>query len=115
VSPNRSLSGSIGAAESRSATVLCHRRDSDAYFFASFFDIDAIDDPARPAHTCLLGAGIPVCEHLTNLAAVPRQGAFLHAVPIPWVGGATFPVRAYVLTDMPETPASASATQGGRR
>jgi kynurenine formamidase len=60
-------------------------------------NIDDTGDPSRPAHTRLLGAGIPVCEHLTNLSSVPSGGAFLHAVPIPWVGGATFPVRAYVL------------------
>jgi arylformamidase len=60
-------------------------------------NIDDIQDLSRPAHTLLLGAGIPVCEHLTNLAAAPERGGFLHAVPIPWVGGATFPVRAYIL------------------
>ena len=49
-----------------------------------------------PPHTILLGAGIPICEHLTNLAALPPDGGHLHAVPIPWRGGATFPVRAYV-------------------
>ena len=62
-------------------------------------NIDDIEDASRPAHTILLGAGIPVCEHLTNLAAVPVGGGHLHAVPIPWVGGATFPVRAYVLAE----------------
>jgi kynurenine formamidase len=62
-------------------------------------NIDDIEDLARPAHTLLLGAGIPVCEHLTNLASVPPEGAYLHAVPIAWVGGATFPVRAYVLVE----------------
>jgi arylformamidase len=62
-------------------------------------NIDDIENAARPAHTILLGAGIPVCEHLTNLAAVPACGGHLHAVPIPWVGGATFPVRAYVLVE----------------
>ena len=70
----------------------------------SFVGIDSlnIDDTAdlsRPAHTKLLGAGIPVCEHLTNLGAVPRDGGRLHAVPIAWVGGATFPVRAYVIEE----------------
>jgi kynurenine formamidase len=59
-------------------------------------NIDDTQDFSRPAHTKLLGAGVPVCEHLTNLAAVP-PGGFLHAVPIAWVGGATFPVRAYVM------------------
>jgi arylformamidase len=60
-------------------------------------NIDDSDDPSRPAHTKLLGAGIPICEHLTNLKAVPSGAARLHAVPIAWVGGATFPVRAYVI------------------
>ncbi len=60
-------------------------------------NIDDILDPARPAHTKLLGAGIPVCEHMTKLDTVPRQGGFLHAAPIAWRGGATFPVRAYVV------------------
>lgn len=60
-------------------------------------NIDDIHDLSRPAHTLLLGAGIPICEHLTNLGEVPASGGFLHAVPIPWVGGATFPVRAYVI------------------
>ncbi|MFQ5612877.1 MAG: cyclase family protein [Anaerolineae bacterium] len=60
-------------------------------------NIDDIEDLARPAHTKLLGAGVPVCEHLTNLASVPPAGTYLHAVPIAWVGGASFPVRAYVM------------------
>jgi kynurenine formamidase len=59
-------------------------------------NVDDIGDLSRPAHTLLLRAGIPICEHLTNLAALPPQGGHLHAVPIPWKGGATFPVRAYV-------------------
>ncbi len=61
-------------------------------------NIDSTSDPSRPAHTRLLGAGIPICEHMTNLAAVPASGGRLHAVPIAWVGGASFPVRAYVVT-----------------
>ena len=61
-------------------------------------NIDDTGDPSRPAHTKLLGAGIPVCEHMTNLAAVPLSGGRLHAVPIAWVSGASFPVRAYVLS-----------------
>jgi kynurenine formamidase len=62
-------------------------------------NIDDTSDLARPAHTKLLGAGIPVCEHMTDLAAVPTSGGRLHAVPIAWVGGATFPVRAYVIAE----------------
>lgn len=60
-------------------------------------NIDDIDDLSRPAHTILLRAGIPVCEHMTNLHAVETPGGYLHAVPIAWAGGATFPVRAYVV------------------
>ena len=62
-------------------------------------NIDDTGDPSRPAHTRLLRAGIPVCEHLTNLKALPPSGTRLHAVPIAWVGGATFPVRAYAIVE----------------
>jgi arylformamidase len=64
-------------------------------------NIDDITDLVRPAHTKLLGAGIPICEHMTNLAAIPAAGAgwHIHAVPIAWVGGATFPVRAYLMKE----------------
>jgi kynurenine formamidase len=69
---------------------------------ASFVGIDSLNiddtgDFSRPAHTLLLQAGIPVCEHLTNLEGLPSAGGRLHAVPIAWAGGATFPVRAYIV------------------
>lgn len=71
--------------------------DSGAAFVGiDSLNIDDMADMVRPAHTILLGAGIPVCEHMTNLAALAQQGGRLHAVPIAWKGGATFPVRAYV-------------------
>jgi kynurenine formamidase len=60
-------------------------------------NIDDVGNPERPAHTILLANGIPICEHMTNLAAAPPAGGFLHAVPIAWRGGASFPVRAYIL------------------
>jgi arylformamidase len=60
-------------------------------------NIDDMEDLARPAHTILLGAGVPVCEHMTNLEAILTGGGRLHAVPIAWKGGATFPVRAYAI------------------
>ena len=67
---------------------------------AAIVGIDSlnIDDPAdlaRPAHSGLLAAGIPICEHLTNLAAVPVEGASFSAVPAPVSGTGTFPVRAF--------------------
>jgi kynurenine formamidase len=60
-------------------------------------NIDDTADMSRPAHTLLLGAGIPICEHMTNLASLTSRTGRLHAVPIAWVGGGTFPVRAYVI------------------
>lgn len=56
-----------------------------------------IDDPAdqaRPAHHGLLGADIPIIEHLTNLDVLPDTGARLTALPAPIRGMASFPVRA---------------------
>jgi arylformamidase len=49
----------------------------------------------RPAHTLLLGAGVHVVEHLTNLTAVPPQGASFTAAPPAVEGFGTFPVRAF--------------------
>ncbi|MDP9165243.1 MAG: cyclase family protein [Actinomycetota bacterium] len=58
-----------------------------------------IDDIAsggeRPAHTLLLGAGIHVVEHLTNLGALPARGARFTATPPAVEGFGTFPVRAF--------------------
>lgn len=58
-------------------------------------NIDDLADLSRPAHTRLLGDGILILEHLTNLAAVPARGAGLHAAPLAWHGVGTWPVRAY--------------------
>ncbi|WP_404429432.1 cyclase family protein [Microbacterium lacus] len=49
----------------------------------------------RPAHSLLLGAGVHVVEHLTNLGAVPRSGARFTAAPPAVEGFGTFPVRAF--------------------
>jgi kynurenine formamidase len=57
-------------------------------------------DLTRPAHTKLLHAGVPICEHMTNLSALIGVSGRLHAVPIAWQGGASFPVRAYVIADV---------------
>jgi kynurenine formamidase len=57
-------------------------------------NIDAPTDPNRPAHHGLLGADIPIIEHLTNLDAVPDSGARLTGLPAPVRGMASFPVRA---------------------
>jgi kynurenine formamidase len=58
-------------------------------------NIDDAGDPARPAHTVLLAAGIPVVEHLTGLDQLPPTGARFTAAPPRVAGFGTFPVRAY--------------------
>jgi kynurenine formamidase len=58
-------------------------------------NIDDTDDPQRPVHTLLLGAGIPIVEHLCNLGALPSDGFRFHATPVKVRGFGTFPVRAY--------------------
>jgi arylformamidase len=62
---------------------------------ADFNNVDDTTDPERPAHTRLLGAGIPIVEHLTNLEALPAGGFRFFAVPPRIVRGASFPVRAF--------------------
>lgn len=62
-------------------------------------NIDDIGDPSRPAHTVLLGAGIPVVEHLTGLDQLPPTGARFTAAPPLLAGLGTFPVRAFAVLD----------------
>jgi arylformamidase len=60
-------------------------------------NIDDATDGARPAHTLLLQAEIPIVEHLTNLDALPAQGFRFHCAPAPFHGMGSFPVRAYAV------------------
>jgi kynurenine formamidase len=62
-------------------------------------NIDDPTDPNRPAHQGLLGADIPIIEHLTNLESVPDTGARLIALPAPVRAMASFPVRAVAVHD----------------
>ncbi|WP_406276288.1 cyclase family protein [Nocardia sp. NBC_00881] len=62
-------------------------------------DIDDTSLPTRPCHHTLLGAGIPIIEHMTNLDAVPDAGARLVALPAPVHGMGSFPLRAIAWTD----------------
>jgi kynurenine formamidase len=59
------------------------------------FNIDSTDDGTRPVHSALLGAGIPIVEHMCGLGAVPERGARFFAVPVKVKGMGTFPVRAF--------------------
>ncbi len=62
------------------------------------FNIDSTDDGTRPVHSVLLGADIPIVEHLCGLAALPDRGARFYAVPVKVKGMGTFPVRAFVVS-----------------
>jgi len=65
-------------------------------------DSHNIDDTrvrTRPVHTALLHAGIPICEHMTNLGALPDDGFRFSAVPPKVKGMGTFPVRAYAVIE----------------
>jgi kynurenine formamidase len=69
---------------------------------AALVGIDShnIDDTrvrTRPVHTALLGAGIMICEHMTNLGALPDSGFRFTAAPPKVKGMGTFPVRAYAV------------------
>ena len=64
-------------------------------------NIDDTADGARPAHTLLLEAGIPIVEHLRNLAALPDAGFRFHCAPAPFHGVGSFPVRAYAVVAGP--------------
>ena len=59
------------------------------------YNIDDTADGSRPVHTTLLGAEIPIVEHMCNLSALPRSGFTFYAVPVKVKGMGTFPVRAF--------------------
>jgi arylformamidase len=61
------------------------------------FNIDDDADGTRPAHTLLLGAEIPIVEHLCNLESLPDRGFLFFAVPAKVMGLGSFPVRAFAI------------------
>jgi kynurenine formamidase len=65
------------------------------------FNIDDTTDGTRPVHTVLLGAGIPIVEHLTGLQSLPAQGFHFWATPPKVRGMGTFPVRAHARITAP--------------
>ena len=71
---------------------------------AALVGIDShnIDDTrarARPAHSRLLGAGIPICEHMRGLELRPDTGFRFTATPPKVKAFGTFPVRAFAEVD----------------
>ncbi len=58
-------------------------------------NIDDTNDGERPVHTILLGADIPIVEHMCHLEKLPNEGFVFNAVPAKVKEFGTFPVRAY--------------------
>ncbi|MEQ8765756.1 MAG: cyclase family protein [Planctomycetota bacterium] len=58
-------------------------------------NIDGTATGERPVHTALLGAAIPLVEHLTGLEQLPESGFRFYAVPLRVRGMGSFPVRAF--------------------
>jgi kynurenine formamidase len=61
------------------------------------FNIDDTEDGSRPAHTILLGAEIPIVEHMRGLDALPGADFRFFAVPVKVKAFGSFPVRAFGL------------------
>jgi kynurenine formamidase len=61
------------------------------------YNIDDTADGHRPVHTTLLGAGLPIVEHMTGLGQLPSRGFRFSAVPPKVKGMGTFPVRAHAI------------------
>ncbi len=75
-----------------------HLRDSRAALVGiDSYNIDDTDDGTRPAHSVLLGAGIPIVEHLCNLWSLPDEGFGFFAIPVKVKRMGTFPVRAFAV------------------
>ena len=60
-------------------------------------NIDDTSGGERPVHTILLGAGIPIVEHLRGLEQLPESGFRFTAAPPKVRGMGTFTVRAFAV------------------
>jgi arylformamidase len=58
-------------------------------------NIDDMDDETRPVHSVLLGAEVPIVEHMCNLSRLPERNFRFFAVPAKVAGLGTWPVRAF--------------------
>ena len=63
------------------------------------YNIDDTADLTRPVHSILLGAGIPIIEHMCHLEGLPKGRFKFSAVPPKIKGMGTFPVRAFAVVD----------------
>jgi kynurenine formamidase len=59
------------------------------------YNIDDTADGTRPVHSTLLGADIPVVEHLCDLDRLPDTNFKFFAVPVKVKSFGTFPIRAF--------------------
>lgn len=72
-----------------------HLLDSGAVLVGiDSLNIDDTSGGERPVHTTLLGAGVPIVEHLRGLEQLPDSGFRFSAIPPKVRGMGTFPVRA---------------------
>ena len=60
-------------------------------------NIDDTRTKTRPVHSTLLREGVLICEHMTNLGALPDTGFAFTAAPPRIEGMGTFPVRAFAM------------------
>jgi kynurenine formamidase len=58
-------------------------------------NIDDTADSARPVHSTLLQAGVPIVEHLCGLSRIPERDSRFFAVPAKVAGFGSWPVRAF--------------------
>lgn len=58
-------------------------------------NIDDMADAARPVHSTLLEAEVPIVEHMCNLARLPERDFKFFAVPARVLGFGSWPVRAF--------------------
>lgn len=62
-------------------------------------NIDDISNLERPVHSILLGANIPIVEHMCNLGKLPNTGFVFNAAPVKIHKFSSFPVRAYAVIE----------------
>ena len=62
-------------------------------------NIDDTRDGDRPVHSTLLGADIPIVEHLCGLEHLPESGFSFFSVPARVCRMGTFPVRAFAIVN----------------
>ena len=62
-------------------------------------NIDNTEHGERPVHSTLLGAEIPIVEHLCGLENLPDSGFRFFSIPAPVKGMGTFPVQAFAVVN----------------